>query len=1597
MMHPDAESRGREEEMGLPPLYPPKIHAHTAQTPPPDTLTEVEVGAEVSRSSIGGKGAQTLTIFFTKFFLLVVRPCRASLSVDSLSPFHSFQRPLNLFQILLFYGTCYAYVCAPEFPRCGVARLLSAAESFALLLRDQASGGATRHGHHTAKCNAYWRGTPHTLYAESPYQAPASLMSHGRSRAGTGCSSSVRSLVFVAYISSFFSLYIIIINKQKRDCTGLIFICLIPFSCLGLYAAALSSFVSSKVFFASQERSSLVVVGVSVSGAGQPCIVHRIQFTPQRSRPLEGGGGAGPTPVRRRHRDMVPPPPTEEGQQGVGGAASPLGERALRRRMRRRAAALQGSLPQPDDASPEPKRPAPAGGEGDGGPLPPPPVLSTPTPNGSPESVVAAGAGGPVTGSPAAHPIASPLSVKRASGGKTDSTNQNNNNNNNSGAGASSSTPSGPTGGQPKPKGQDTAQAPVPAPAPAHPPAALGPTPNPMAVRRETFESLDFNADAFCNEMIHRVLSHALSSVQLQGEPGALRGSPTSHPITTPVSGNSTAGAPLGGGAAAGVRGSDGKDLFSSVNIPVFARRGGGAPLAGGSGPPSPAEAQRRGFFLQIAERLSGVLRQSLQQVNALQASVERARRAKEVRGKRIEVNEKRRLADIRAGLEETTSRLQAYETRVENAQAATAGIEQHLAQSNARVQRGKAVSQLLRHFRTISGLDPGSLASALQGLSRSRAIQRRAVTAQWETRGAPALVTPPPFYEDPPTTQELAEAAARSHSRTSSEGGLRRRRRGDDAAQQSPAATAAPRRTEEGGDGKKKRVVRRRKRLGEGEKDSRAPAPAESNRRSRRRGNTSAGDAGGDSQQTRKEAAAGSAVSDEVAVRRAEASAVGCGLDRLFVARANTELQVEWSQRLLLLAAELEEVAPHARNIQQYAEWLKQELVADLFHVVGRFNALYTRFPTRAAHLPLGRAFLRTLELTSRLFVTLAASSDDLLAVFFAHAINDIGVTLHSDYSPTPFPGAPPPPAPSNVLAMDHFAEHLEAELPKSFTFLVERVRREVLVVESMVGLHRTARQQLLSQVIEKVIKPFIVQQMQRAEKHRDMFLEAEEPLSPRSKRKSAVRVVDALRYYHAVSVSLLNFFHSVQQELTKELDPGEGDFVQQFSDAIFFHSRERYSQRREELDLMRRCFTLLDEKYTRALHPVPEEFFDLREAHMTKSKALIEVLMEVTTRIRTFALEKDSVAYTLDAIKLGLQQIVPYFEGELKKTLESVRLDKDRWRVKPKSEEELLRPSKPESQHCGFRMLLFVQTGLIMLQDALQAVCRPLLHRSPRLHIEVERARAQACAGLDDVAEKLLNLCVAAILTKSLSVLQHYQSKSDFLPSDKTPSGSGSGASGTNHKSSSGGGGTNVAPPCTRACTLFCYYVTRQLAEAKEFIRLSELRHSSGTKAQGMAAAELGAQRQEAALSAPPSQWRSEGELARAKARTMSMTELLYGDGEPSTFVRTLGVCLYRGIGAHLKSFVVNDRGALVYKQDVTAYAEAVRPLSASPTLGGAVVGVLFQMLRETSSLLVVPLNNIKDVKDSGLLQVMGRNEKLSFLKIRQDVRTAFKAIQK
>ncbi|RNF03958.1 hypothetical protein TraAM80_05412 [Trypanosoma rangeli] len=1109
------------------------------------------------------------------------------------------------------------------------------------------------------------------------------------------------------------------------------------------------------------------------------------------------------------------------------------------------------------------------------------------------------------------------------------------------------------------------------------PQSSASPEQERLSLDRMVFSSIHFSAPTFVNNIINRALFPVLLSRRKKNSPTLLE---------------TAAGASAAGGGGAWQQPIDGGGSGSTKN-------------GGENGTQAPPEAAAAGEdYVTIVNRLTTTLECALAEIEKVQEEEEYALQSNEVRCRRVEIREKRRLATIRLGLEATTARLHEYENRVCNALAATAGIEQHLAQSNARVMRGRAVSHLLKHFKMFMHMNHAELDTLLKNLSKARAEQRGEVTSKWEA----GIVSPadPMYYGGAGSggggtgggsgVEDIAAARSEEAESSRGQGEVERKSvtRGREAEPNRDPTEA------KNGNAKNESVLSGSSRT----EAVRPHGPFRQGgpRQLRRRVVTVAQDSDETEASMRIAATAattakfvdgkiGDGGGGREKMHRMETAAVAAGLDRTFAVRSCTEAQVDWCQRLTHLCRELESVVGSTSNIDLYVGWVRQELIADVFHLVDRFNELYKDHPDTAVHQPYGRALLKTLELVSRLYNSITNSHDALLSAFYARTINQMGITLFSEYSPSPLPPQPPlsgaATASTPPTAMQHYRNSTEHDLHRTFDFLLSRTRRDVIVVETIFGTTNSARRQLLAQVTEGVVKPFVTQQLKLAEFFKRDMVEAEACLSPRSKRRASTRVADAMTYAHTIQARLFSFFQDYVKELRNTFEKGEADFLQKYADSIFT-GRSAFVEQKSELVLLRRYHTMLEEQYTRDLHSVPEEVFDLREAHMKKTKELIERLREVVARTRTYAPPKDVTSCVLDLVKASLENMGNYMDEELRKMVESLRADREHWRVKPESEDELLRPSKLESQQCGLRMLLFVQSSLMSLNDAISVSCMPLLQVDPRLEAAIEDAKESAYEALDERAETLLNLCANAIIVRSLSILLHYQKRNDYRP-----------------KVAKGAEGEMFAQPCTRACTLFCLYITRQFEEAKEFVRLS---NGQVPQRQNTAGGAAGATLEPASMTShylTMSSRRSgmkAGDASnevlnavRARARTMNMQQLLYGDGGPSSFVRTIGVCLYRGIVTHLKAFTVTDRGALIYKQDVTAYMEAMRPIISTPGLGGAVVEVLFRLLKETASLLLMPWGHIKGVRETGLLRLMSNEEQVQFIRMRADLQDGFRKI--
>jgi hypothetical protein len=103
-----------------------------------------------------------------------------------------------------------------------------------------------------------------------------------------------------------------------------------------------------------------------------------------------------------------------------------------------------------------------------------------------------------------------------------------------------------------------------------------------------------------------------------------------------------------------------------------------------------------------------------------------------------------------------------------------------------------------------------------------------------------------------------------------------------------------------------------------------------------------------------------------------------------------------------------------------------------------------------------------------------------------------------------------------------------------------------------------------------------------------------------------------------------------------------------------------------------------------------------------------------------------------------------------------------------------------------------------------------------------------------------------------------------------------------------------------------------------------------------------------------------------------------------------RLIATGLYQGISSHIRQFTVSDSGSLIFKRDVSAFRDAVDALIklSKNHLERRAIAMQFDTLREVANLLIVPLDNIKSVRSSGLLRYLHKEETQQYVNMRADV---------
>lgn len=1064
-----------------------------------------------------------------------------------------------------------------------------------------------------------------------------------------------------------------------------------------------------------------------------------------------------------------------------------------------------------------------------------------------------------------------------------------------------------------------------------------------------------------------------------------------------------------------------------------------------------------------IAGRLVKTLEEAEAQLAQLYAEEQRAVRHAEGDARAIEASKKSLLNQIRVALNDGTSqRIRGMEDAIGNALTSTVGVEQHLNQSNARVTRGRVVSLLLKYFQMFSHIDSKQFEGLLENLSRARAEQRKKTTDQW-ANGEVSSVDPK-YYTVFQRGVDLQQSPSKKQLKSKAKKKRRTLKTSDDDEDDEQEESEEDSDDDEDDDDDDDEERARIKAI-----DDDIPSPENA-----------------------------TVASNKVPLHRFEMVAVSGGLDRLFALRYYTEAQVPWMLKLSVLSRELAAVANNASNIERYLEWLKEELEEDCTHLMQSFRAFYDENGEAAVHMAYGKSLLKTLELSGKLYGSLcvaaaaadanSSAQDDataLLDYVIKKSAQDLVTEMRSSHSPNVPPEQPPLPEITLSTLMAFFDAKTKPGIVLLYNFLEQRVKREALVVESIVAgcfgreehnvnvnatsakakhtrslsgesqhrrtmsgsltsiaaasmsgkksyMHasgtgggmaaslastgltdaggRQARQQLLYKIMDQVLRRYVTELQSAANQHFQTLLTQEQALASAAKRRSAGRVADAMAFAHSVTAELYALCEDFAAFLDEEF--GSTTELQMIFDVIpsLFPHQSEYVSGRQEVSLLQRYMLAIDDTYRLTLLVSAEvnEPFDVKPEHAKKAQEYLERMEEVCHRVLTLTPPAQAPMYIVDLLSLGIEEVAKYLNTEADKMLKFVKDERSAWNKKPhpRGEEAWISPSPVERQLCAARMIIFAQTTIMRLHEYCASIALQAQLGALSADGLLDFASRSDFLKLDETLEELINLVAAAIVTKSLVILYYSQNKHDFRPKEERKK-----------KGDDDGASVIVVRPSTRACGLFCQYVNFQLLQIQPLLDVScgqmwrqtvDEVHVPPGGLGGRRGGDGGATPPRSPAlgpSAAPTELRVGGDIDRTltslrkksdavtKVKKMSLQQLIFGDGGPTSLVRSIGVPLYRGLSAHLRQMRCNEAGAFVYKQDVTEYARALRPLMIAPGLDSIVVERLMAVLKDTSGLLLAAVENIRAVKGAGILgELMSNEEKVAYLQMRDDLREGF-----
>ena len=422
-----------------------------------------------------------------------------------------------------------------------------------------------------------------------------------------------------------------------------------------------------------------------------------------------------------------------------------------------------------------------------------------------------------------------------------------------------------------------------------------------------------------------------------------------------------------------------------------------------------------------------------------------------------------------------------------------------------------------------------------------------------------------------------------------------------------------------------------------------------------------------------------------------------------------------------------------------------------------------------------------------------------------------------------------------------------------------------------------------------------------------------------------------------------------------------------------------DSYAKEEYELKQLTRLLRHQTEFHLRDFAVPPDgSAYDLVPAHEETMKLGFDAAETALKRAKLICRPK-SVALVSSHLAAAFQSYVASFvERELQKACDLLRKEASGWSTWPQRKNEngyfddntpvpTSLPGAPaftttggppisimEPLFCAMRLCRWGLSSLARLSRFMQLNLAPRLAKNPELVTAWITERTRITVKADQVGAELLTYISAGITTRSLALLSFIQQGSDFIPAE---------ARLTADLGSSG----------TKAALHYQHFLAFALQEAEPLLKQI---HAASTAEQEIKSSAWDRQRQEAIIAS-----RQKGDALR---RILKDNKLCSG-----SFILSIGFGLFKGLCCHLRSYPVNDIGVLIMKKDVAIYRNAVNILfKHSTSEENLALSEMFDVLKELMNLLMVPLDNIRNVKSTGLLKEFHHKDIVEFLQMRQDI---------